>query len=124
MLELTDLNTFLKMFSGNNITFTQFINKAHVRVGNNLRPLKDYKLAKNIHIDDIKTLFHLIENRDDYLTRFYNMSLRVQPSNYAIHSQVSPMKSKAMNNNEHPLFKNFIRNLHLLDILHNTKSGI
>lgn len=124
MLELTDLNTFLKMFSGNNITEKQFFNKAQVRVGNNLRSLNVYKLGKKIYKNDINTLFHLIENRDDYLTRFYNMSLRVQPSNYVIHDQVSPMKSKAMNNNEHPLFKNFIRNLHLLDILQNTKSGI
>ena len=112
MIELTDLNTFLKMFSGNNITETQFINRAQVRVGNNLRPLKDYMLAKNIHKDNIKTLFHLIQNRNEYLTRFYNMSLRVQPSNYIIHDAVPPMKNKQMNNNDHPLFKNFIRNIH------------
>jgi hypothetical protein len=124
MIELTDLNTFLKMFSGNNITETQFINRAQVRVGKNLRPLKEYMLAKNIHKDNIKTLFHLIQNRNEYLTRFYNMSLRVQPSNYIIHDSVPPMKNKQMNNNDHPLFKNFIRNIHLLDILQNTKSGI
>jgi hypothetical protein len=124
MIELTDLNTFLKMFSGNNITETQFMNRAQVRVGKNLRPLKDYMLAKNIHKDNIKTLFHLIQNRNEYLTRFYNMSLRVQSSNYIIHDAVAPMKNKQMNNNDHPLFKNFIRNIHLLDILQNTKSGI
>jgi len=124
MLELTDLNTFLKMFSGNNITEKQFFNKAQVRVGDKLHPLDEYIKIKKIHKNDIKTLFHLIQNRDDYLIRFYNMSLRVQPSNYVIHNQVSPMKSKAMNNNEYPLFKNFIRNLHMLDILQNTKSGI
>lgn len=124
MLELTDLNTFLKMFSGNNITEKQFFNKAQVRVGDKLHPLDEYIKIKKIHNNDIKTLFHLIQNRDDYLSRFYNMSLRVQPSNYVIHNQVSPMKSKAMNNNEYPLFKNFIRNLHMLDILQNTKSGI
>ena len=124
MIELTDLNTFLKMFSGNNITETQFLNRAQVRVGNNLRPLKEYMLAKNIHKDNIKMLFHLIQNRNEYLTRFYNMSLRVQSSNYIIHDAVPPMKNKQMNNNDNPLFKNFIRNIHLLDILQNTKSGI
>ena len=49
MLELTDLNTFLKMFSGNNITEKQFFNKAQVRVGDKLHPLDEYIKIKKIH---------------------------------------------------------------------------
>jgi hypothetical protein len=40
---------------------------------------------------------------------------------YNINDNLSPMKNKHMNNNEQPLYKNFIRNIHLLDILQNTK---
>jgi len=127
MIDILELNTFLKMFSSNNTekqTLSQFINNAVVRVGKNSRPLKEYVLTKNIKKEDIKTLFHHIKYRNEYLTRFYNMSLRVQPSNYIIDGAVAPMKNKQMNNNDHPLYKNFIRNIHMLDILQNTKAGI
>ena len=126
MIDIVDLNTFLKMFSGDtdNQTFAQFMNKTQVRIGSNLRPLKEYIQTKGIDMKDIKTLFQHIQQRNEYLTRFYNMSLRVQPSNYNINDNLSPMKNKHMNNNEQPLYKNFIRNIHLLDILQNTKTGI
>ena len=126
MIDTIDVNTFLKMFSSENDkqTFNVFLNSAKVKVGNTLKPLKEYVVTKQIKLDDIKTLFSHIKNRNEYLTRFYNMSLRVQPSNYIIHDNVTPMKNKQMNNNELPLYKNFIRNIHLLDILQNTKTGI
>ena len=48
MIDILELNTFLKMFSGNNTekqTLSQFINNAVVRVGKNIRPLKEYMLS-------------------------------------------------------------------------------
>jgi len=126
MIDNIQLKAFLKKFSSNNEkqTFSQFLKNAVVKVGKNDRPLKEYVLTKNIDPKDIKTLFEHIKSRNEYLTRFYNMSLRVQPSNYIIDRAVSPMKNKQMNNNDHPLYKNFIRNIHLLNILQNTKSGM
>jgi len=126
MIDTIELADFLKLFSSGNDkqTYTQFIKNAVVRVGRNERKLKEYMDTKQIASQDIKTLFGHIKRRNEYLTRFYNMSLRVKPTHYAIDNVLPPMKNKEMNNNEQPLYKNFIRNIHMLDILQNTKSGI
>jgi len=126
MIDTIELADFLKLFSSGNDkqTYTQFIKNAVVRVGRNERKLKEYMDTKQIASQDIKTLFGHIKRRNEYLTRFYNMSLRVKSTHYAIDNVLPPMKNKEMNNNEQPLYKNFIRNIHMLDILQNTKSGI
>jgi hypothetical protein len=78
---------------------------------------------KNISKEDVKLLFENIENKNEYLTRFYTMSMRVQPEKVHI-NELKPMKQSKMNNNEDVLFKNIIRNIHFKDILQNTNSGI
>lgn len=121
MVNIIQLDEFLNIFSNNNDKqkYTEFKENAIVKIGKNERKLTEYMKSKNIANNDIKTLFEHIKKRNEYLTRFYNMSLRVKDANYP-----SPMKNNMMNNNEQPLYKNIIRNIHWKDILQNTKSGI
>lgn len=115
---------FLDMFKSKNMndTFEVFYKKAQVKSGDKLTKLSEYVDAKNIDINDIKLLHGLIQNRNEYLMRFYNMSLRI--SEPKIHDVLQPMKINELDNNKSPLYKNVIRNMHMLDILQNTKSGI
>ena len=124
MKEYVTLDNFLKIFDGpsTNETFKVFYDKAFVKSGNKLTKLSEYIKAKHINIDDIKLLHKLITKRNEYLTRFYNMSLRYNELD--IHDVLTPMKVNELDNNKQPLYKNIIRNMHMLDILQNTKSGI
>ena len=122
-MKLLTLDTFIGMFESNSkMTFPEYLGKAKVRIGDKMEPLKEYMNRKRIEKAKIKLLFENIQNRNEYLKRFYNMSLRVQDSN--LHIQDEAMTNKAMDNNKHPTYKNVIRNLHYKDILENTKSGI
>jgi hypothetical protein len=122
-MRLLTLDTFIEMFHQNKtMTFPEYLDKAKVRIGDHLEPLKEYMKRKDIEKAKIKLLFDNIQHRDEYLKRFYNMSLRVQETN--LHIEDGAMKNKAMDNNKHPTYKNVIRNLHYKDILKNTKSGI
>jgi hypothetical protein len=83
--------------------------------------LKIYAKERNIPVGDLKLLYENIINRNEYLSRFYVKSLRpIIPMNI----REKPMPKTAMNNDTSPNYKNIIRNLHLLDILKNTKSGL
>jgi hypothetical protein len=121
--DFISLEQFLHHFEINeNLTFQEFLNKAEVKVGENKTPIKEYMERKEIDKAKIKLLFENIKNRNEYLTRFYNMSLRILPEQLHIHDE--SMKNKNMNNNENVTYKNVIRNLHYRDILENTQSGI
>lgn len=104
-------------------TFTQFLNTAKVRTNKKLFSLYDYIKDKEIEKKDLKVLFDHIQKREEYLSRFYNLSLNVDPKRFSINS-MKPMTNKHMNNNAETTFKNVIRNLHWMDILKNTKAGI
>ena len=122
-MKFLELEDFLEIFkSKQKQTFQEFLNKAQVRIGDNLEPLKEYMKRKDIDKAKIKLLFENIVNRNEYLTRFYNLSLRVLPQFLKIDDL--PMKNKEMNNNILITYKNVIRNMHYKDILQNTKSGI
>jgi len=123
-MEILKLEDFIKQFHkrNENMTFTEFKTHGKVRIGEKLRPLTEYVLEKKIENQDLKLLFENIKNRDEYLTRFYNLSLRIQPDK--IHINIPPMKRNHMNNNEETLFKNIIRNIHYKGILLETESGI
>jgi hypothetical protein len=123
-MEILKIEDFIKQFHkrNDNMTFTEFKTNGKVRIGEKLRPLKEYVLEKKIENQDLKLLFENIKNRDEYLTRFYNLSLRIQPDK--IHINIPPMKRNHMNNNEETLFKNIIRNIHYKGILLETESGI
>jgi hypothetical protein len=120
-MELIKQDEFIKMFHSKQISFMDFLSHAKVRLGSQLRPLKEYMKDKNIKNQDIKILYQNIQNRNDYLTRFYNLSLSIRNDHL---SEEQPMKNKHMDNNAETLYKNLIRNIHFLDILKNTKSGI
>lgn len=124
MKEYVALKEFLDIFKSPNIkeTFDTFYSKANVKSGSKLTPLSDYVKSKNINLDDISTLYKHIKTRDEYLTRFYNMSLRINETK--IHNVLTPMKINELDNNKQPLRKNIIRSMHMMDILQNTKSGI
>jgi hypothetical protein len=124
MKEYISLDDFLDIFDSNNKkdSFDNFIQKAQVKSGLRLVKLEEYMKSKNIKIEDIKMLHKLIQKRDEYLTRFYNMSLRV--NEVKIHNVLKPMKINELDNNNQPLYKNIIRSMHMMDILQNTKSGI
>lgn len=124
MKEYVSLEDFLDIFDSNNKkeSFDNFIQKAQVKSSTRLVKLEDYIKSKNINLDDVKILHGLIQKRDDYLTRFYNMSLRV--NQIKIHNVLKPMKINELDNNNQPLYKNIIRSMHMMDILQNTKSGI
>lgn len=121
-MKLLELEHFLKLFKRKSQTLQEFIEKAKVKVGKNLTPLSQYMKDKNIDRKDIKMLYENIENRNEYLTRFYNVSLKVDFAK--VHIDQPPMKSNHMNNNEEIKYKNIIRNIYYEDILQNTKSGI
>jgi hypothetical protein len=118
-----NLEDFLSIFTPQNNkpnSFTDFVKMSKVKIKTNTIPLDDYITKKNINMNDIKILFENIQKRNEYLTRFYNTSLRY-PQDISI--KKPPMTNK-MNNNSLVNYKNIIRNMFFWDILKNTKSGI
>ena len=108
-MKFLSLNEFLSLFQAPIHSYKD----AKVRVGDHLVDLK----SRKIPIADIRLLYENILKRNEYLTRFYNLSLLPQPL-----SMKEPMK--IMNNNEETKYKNIIRNIYYQEILQNTKSGI
>jgi len=93
-----------------------------VRIGSRLVPLNDYiKTKDKLTNDDIKQLMENIRDRNEYLSRFYDVSLKV-PESLAIRD--APMKNNHLNNNALVKYKNVIRNIFYKEILKDTKSGI
>ena len=115
MLFLTN-DKLLSLFKSN------ATNKPMVKIGQRLVPLMEYAKTKDkLTTADVKLLFENIHNRNEYLTRFYETSLKV-PDSLAITD--APMKNKQMNNNSLVRYKNVIRNMFYKEILKDTKSGI
>ena len=115
MLFLTN-DKLLSLFKSNGT------HKPTVKIGNKSIPLTEYMKTKDKLLGtDIKLLFENIRNRNEYLTRFYETSLKV-PDSLAITD--APMKNKQMNNNALVKYKNVIRNMFYKEILKDTKSGI
>jgi hypothetical protein len=123
-MNFLSLRQFLEHFQkrGSN-DFETFMNKASVRARTKLLPLREYIKDKDVDLRDLKLLFETIRNREEYLTRFYTVSLKVEPDKFSLTSK-EPMKNRKMNNNAEVYYKNVIRNMHWKDILKNTKSGI
>jgi len=127
-MKVITLKTFIRLFHNNDekeCTTSSLVSTAMVRTGTRTRPLKQYMADRNISKETIQILCENINARDEYLTRFYNLSLKIDPDILCIHeSGVQPMKNREMNNNQSIVFKNIIRNIHMFDILQHTKSGI
>jgi len=104
-----------------NQTYKEFTQIAQVQTSAGLIPLKQYTKARKIPPTDIRELYQHIINRNEYLARFYEKSLKpVIPLTIT----ESPMPISNMNNNSQVKYKNIIRNLYFVDILQNTQSGL
>jgi hypothetical protein len=121
-MKILQLSNFLKLFESDEINFTDFMRKAKVRTSAGLVPLKEYAQRRDIDKAKLRILFENILDKNEYLTRFYNLSMRVQPD--YMHIIEPPMKNKQMNNNIVINYKNVIRNMHYKGILQETESGL
>ena len=93
-----------------------------VKIGSRLVPLSEYVKTKDkLTGYDIQQLMENIRDRDEYLSRFYEVSLKVPES---LNIKDPPMKNGQMNNNALVKYKNIIRNMFYKEILKDTKSGI
>lgn len=117
------LDTFLQKFNTTPDLMT-YLKNGVVRTPNKLEPLLDYMRRKEITKEDFMILWHEIENKHSYLTRFYKMSLQIKEDGIHFGEVLSPMLLKDMNNNTNPLLKNPIRNMYWKEILQKTESGI
>lgn len=124
-MDLITIDDFLQIFQSSpadNMNLDDFIDKYKVVTGNKEHKLKDYMKGKTINREHLQLILENIQNRQKYLKRFYNMSLRVNKKNDIIHNNITAMNS-IFDNNKGVIYKNLIRNLHFWDILQNTKSG-
>jgi len=121
-MKILQLSNFLKLFESDEINFSEFMRRAKVRTSAGLVPLKEYVQRRDIDKAKIRILFENIRDKNEYLTRFYNLSMRVHPD--YIHIIEPPMKNKQMNNNIMLQYKNVIRNMHYKGILQDTESGL
>jgi len=120
---LISLNQFIQFFqSKNSETFAKFMKNANVMLGTGkLVPLHTYAKDHDIPANDLQVLYYHIIERNEYLERFYNKSLRpILPLTIS----ETPMTKTNMNNDVLPNYKNIIRNMHMRDILQKTKSGL
>jgi 16S rRNA G966 N2-methylase RsmD len=101
--------------------FNDFMRVAQVRNGDRLRPLMEYKKTNNISTEDLELLFKNIQNKKEYLERFYDTSLK--PTENILNTE-KPLKNREFNNNVLVNYKNTIRNMFYREILRETKSGI
>jgi hypothetical protein len=93
-----------------------------VRTGNGeLVSLRDYAKHHNVPNEDIKLLMEHINNRNEYLERFYDVSLRPVDPLRIVHQTMTMNK---FSNNQHVEYKNIIRNIYYREILQTTKSGL
>jgi len=112
---------FLAIYkNGYSNAFDEFLSTYKVRIRNRTVPLDEYMKTKKFTHEDLKMLFTHICERDKYLKRFYNTSLKIKDTSI----DREPMTNNNMNNNKLVNYKNVIRNLHYNDILKNTTSGI
>jgi hypothetical protein len=112
---------FLSLFKNSKKqSLNEFLKTYKVKTSIETYKLNKYIEKKEIDVKEIEKLKEIIDNKDDYLIRFYNTSLRL-PDNLRITEE--PMKNKKYNNNLIIKYKNVIRNMHFYDILRDTKSG-
>lgn len=110
---------FLKLFKRDReISLKKFLDSYKVKTSNRMYKLREYIELKKINMNDIIFLKGILENKDVYLINFYNRSLKIE--NNFLHKEIP---SRIYNNNLLVKYKNQIRNLHMRDILLNTKSG-
>ena len=135
-MKYISLLQFLNIFSKTEPppTFSEWIKTAQVRSDKKIVSLEAYQKARGITRENLKMIYDHILNKEDYLTRFYNISLdpckitQVNRSKCSLSSPDisildAPMPRANLNNNAKVQYKNVIRNVHIRDILQRTKSG-
>ena len=135
-MKYISLLQFLNFFSRTEPlpTFSQWIKTTQVRSDKKIISLEAYQKSRGISMENLKMIYDHILNKEDYLTRFYKISLdpcKISPINRSKCSLSSPdisildapMPRANLNNNAKVQYKNVIRNLHIRDILQRTKSG-
>ena len=114
------IERFISLFRNkNSMSFSDFKQKYKVRTSSG--KLVDLTTYMKNRESNLKYLYEHLENREEYLRRFYKKSLKPTPLHDL--SKTSPMKQYELNNNSLVQYKNIIRNIHYLDILENTQSG-
>lgn len=98
---------------GKEIVLNDYINE-HLK--------KNENFNKKEFLQGVSLLLENIKKRMDYLTRFYNTSLKVDENNRHI-LNIEAMKKNKLDNNTNVQYKNLIRNLHYQHILKKTESG-
>jgi len=114
------VDRFLSLFrKKESMTFSEFKSKYKVRgSGGKVVNLTTYMKDRQT---DLRHLYDHLENREEYLRRFYKKSLK--PTDIHELSEEKPMTQTVSNNNSLVQYKNIIRNIHYVDILENTQSG-
>jgi hypothetical protein len=121
-MKFLSLDQFIQSFStSKKIGFQDFIKRAQVKTPKQLIPLERYMGDHDIPIQSIKLLFENIVNRNEYLQRFYEKSLKVVDP-LTIVDKAMPIS--AMNNDAYVNYKNLIRNMFYKEILQTTQSGM
>jgi hypothetical protein len=121
-MKFITVDQFIQTFAtSKKIGFPQFLEKAQVKTPKQLVSLKEYMIDHNIPNQSIKLLFENIVNRNEYLQRFYEKSLKVVDP-ITIVDKAMPVS--AMNNDAHVNYKNLIRNMFYKEILQMTQSGM
>ena len=121
-MKFITLDQFIEIFAtSNKLGFQDFLKKAQVKTPGQLIPLERYMHDHEIPASSIKLLFENIVNRNEYLQRFYEKSLKVAEP-ISIVDKAMPVS--AMNNDAHVNYKNIIRNMFYKEILQTTQSGM
>ena len=119
------LNNFIHHFDFvNTFSFSFFLNNFFVKSSNEkLIPLKEYIKDKTVNKNDLKMIYEHIQNRNEYLSRFFKTSLEFTEPHEKPMINIKPMSATKLNNNQEIKYKNIIRNMFWLEILKQTKSG-
>lgn len=113
-VKILTLDKWLKLFNLKIISRSQFLDTYKVK-SSKITKLKDRKLNKR----DIDVLYKfIVTNKEDYLTKFYNKSLKYTKLNF------DNIKNLTLSNNTNSQYKNLIRNIYYKDILLYTKTDI
>jgi len=120
---------FVGLFENDNPiykSFARFLKGAQVKSARQVVPLMEYIQDKSISTTDLKLLYENLVQKNEYLGRFYKVSMNVLDKDQKLSLKIldDPMKSNAINNDHAVHYKNVIRNMHYMDILKKTKSGI
>ena len=120
MVKIITLEEWLSFFKKKDISLDKFINNYKVKSGEKMTKFKEISKKKKLTKTDINVLYkYFVLNKNEYLTNFYNKSLKVLDN-----LDLTNIKNLSLNNSHNSSYKNLIRNIYYKDILLYTKTGI